>query len=624
MSPHGDDFLEDRFGAFNRALLEEQIRQYDLQKDDGIFDTHYARNQLFFAEGIPQKVVAILQQLIVAILEFSARQGLVLQDPNHQVRFLDTATYEQETAKPLPTNLPLPASQLHYNPVSRIYTVTVVLPEKIQTNEEIINITRTLFAKFMGEIYLNESLLSHEFYREANRYEEKEITVALPDQLRVIAGSDFASAPLEKHTTQFAKAHQMRLKKNRQVVKQRLCKDWQAQWEAQTLKPQTLQEIGQIFQDYLETFRLHPENAVSDLVEKVEQLNKQLHFILPHEMKAYHLFEERAQTQYIQAAAHKIEEILAKMGLIEALTTQLSAPVDPDDLAGLHEQIHQQIKQLQSEGKVRVFLIAGLHLGPQLQAQAQKFPLRLVKLLPKTLPVEQWSQEVAAMKKKYTQSIYQKIFEALVYLKHWIEALGLRKNEMFLASAEYEAHQKLMKHFKFRETALLELQSMLGVAQDYSELLKLKPRHSAFPLQAFKKAWSYVSSSILIHRYYESMNRLSAPRPRFNGEKYMAVIEQYVLQQMQRGVAHAPLSFLFLMIYRMKKEQGLSFLLYILQNPQASLQHALTQVMLPVAETDSPQEQQKKHLERLKKNSDFLIKVYEKRLEMAILPGRDY
>lgn len=623
MNVNDEDFLEDRFGEFNHALLEEQVREYDLQKEM-TFDKQYALKQIYFSKSIPEKVIAILKPLILAILEFSARQGMVLRDPNHQVRFLDIASYEQEVGKPLPPTIPLPASQLHFNTISRIYTITLVLPEKIQTNEEVINVTRTLFAKFMGDIYLNESVLAHDFYREANRYEEKEITVSLPDQLGVIVGNDFVSATLEEVGKAYAKHYRMNYKKQYTAIKQGLCKEWRQQWEIQKLKAEDFATIDQIFQDFLEGFRLHPENVISNLVEKIEKLNGQLHFILPHEMKAYHLFEEKSRTQYIQAAAHKIEEILAKIGLIEELTHQLSSPIDPDDLPGLHEQIRIQLKQLKTEGKVRIFLIPGMRLGPQLQAQAQQFPLRLMKLLPKTLPVEQWSKEIASMTKKYRNAIYQKIFETLVYLKHWIEAIGLRKNEVFLESEEYKIHQKLLKNFKFHELMLLQMQGTLGIAQDYSEILKLKPRHSAFPIQAFKKAWSYVCSSILIHRYYENMNQLSTTRQRFKGDKYISVIEQYVMQQMKRGVDYAPLSALLLSIYRNKKEEGLSFLLYMIHNPQASFQYALTQVMLPLPESDSLEEQHKQRLAILKKNCDFLIQVYEERMETDILPGRDY
>ncbi len=623
MNSTDDDFLEDRFGEFNQALLEEQIQAHDLQKDGSFFDKQYALNQLSFSEKIPDKVVSILKQLILAILEFSNKQGLSLRDPNHQIHFLDVASYEQETNKTIPATVPLPASQLHFNSISRVYTVTVVLPDKIQSNEEVINITRTLFSKFMGDIYLNEQVLSHDFYREANRYDEEEVTVSIPDQLWAIVGNEFQSSTLESACKAFAKTHRMSYKKQYVAIKQGLKKEWMEQWENQKITEEDLNKIDRIFQDFLAGFRLDPENGMIDLVKKNEKLNAQLHFMLPHEMRAYHLFEEKSQTQYIQAAAHKIEEIIAKIGLIEELTIQLEEPQDPEDLLGLFDQIQIQMKQMKNEGKVKIFLIPNVHLGPQLKAEAQNFPLRLLKYLPKTLPAQQWSKETKALRKKYTNSIFQKIFEALIYLKHWIGALLERKEGLFLESEEHKKLKQLLHNFKFREPMLQELLSTLGIVQDYSEVLKIKPRQSVFPLQAFKKAWSYVCSSILIHQYYEHMNQLEGTQRRFNGAKYMAAIEKYVSHQFARGVDYAPIVALFLLIYKQKKERGLEFLLYLIHNPQASFAYALRQMMTP-SESDSLEEKKQEHQEKLEKYRDFLIQVYDERIETDILPGRDY
>ncbi|MBF0280674.1 MAG: hypothetical protein HQM13_22970 [SAR324 cluster bacterium] len=624
MSSNDDDFLEDRFGEFNQALLEEQIREHDLQKNDTLFDKQFALNQLSFSEKIPQKVIAILKQLIIAILEFSGKEGLSLRDPNHQVRFLDVSSYEQETQKTISPSVPLPASQLHFNSISRIYTVTVVLPDKIQSNEEVINVTRTLFSKFMGDIYLNEHVLSHDFYREANRYEEDEITVSIPDQLHAIAGNEFQSAMLEEACRELAKKFRMNYKKQRAAVMQSLKKEWMEQWENQKIKDEDLGRIDRIFQDYLEDFRSDPENGIIGLLKKIEKLNAQLHFLLPHETRAYRLFEEKSQTQYIQAASHKIEEIIAKIGLIEELATQLEEAQDPDDLILLFDQIQIQMHQMKKEGKVKIFLIPNVRMGPQLKAEEQKFPLRLIKYLPKTLPVQEWDKEIRQLEKKYSRSIYQKIFESLIYLKHWIGALMEHQEDLFLESDEHKKLKQLLHNFRFREPILQELLSTMGIALDYREVLKITPHRSVFPLQSFKKAWSYVCSSILIHRYYEHMNQLEGSQRRFNGEKYMAAIEKYLAQQLSRGVDYAPVAALFLLIYKQKKEEGLKYLLYLIHHPQASFQYALNQMLTPAPDSDSPEEKWRKLQEKLEKYQDFLIQVYDERVDSDILPGRDY
>ncbi len=624
MSRNDDDFLADRFGEFNRSLLEEQIQEHDQHKNNFHFDEHHIVRQLYFAGKIPQKVSSILEKLFVAILEFSAKQGLFLRDQNHQVRFLDIASYEQETNRPIPASISLPASLLQFNPISRVYTVTIILPNQIQTNEEVINITRTLFAKFMGDIYLNEYILSLPFYQSANRNYDDVISVSIPDQLEAIRSNDFSSSMFQDCCKAYAKQYQMNYKKHRASIQREITKEWMQQWEKQTLAPETTATIDQIFQDFLEEFRLHPENALLRHINQIEQLNAQLHFILPHEMKAYNLFEGKSQVQYIQAATNKIEEILAKIGFIEEIIVRLAERVDPEELVGILEQVYIQMKQLKREGKVKIFLIPNVEVGPQLKQQEQKFPLYLIKLLPKTLPVQEWSKETKSLQKKYKNSIYQKIFEALIYLKHWLVARLERKEELFLESEEHKKLQQLSYNFKFREPTLHELKTTLGITHDYSDVLKLSHKQTSFPLQSFKKAWSYVSSSILIHLYYEHMNELGSSPRKFNSKQYMQAIEQYVFHQIDRNVDFARLIALLLFIYKEKKGEGLKYLLYLLQNPQASLQYAFNQVMLPFPESMSLEDKRNECIKRLEQYRDYLIEVYEERIATDILPGRDY
>ncbi len=624
MNRNDDDFLADRFGEFNRALLEEQIREHDQQKSDSNFDEQHVLRQLHFAGKIPQKVASILKRLFVAILEFSAKQGLFLRDQNHQVRFLDIETYEQETNRPIPASVSLPASQLQFNPISRVYTVIIILPNQIQTNEEVINITRTLFAKFMGDIYLNEYVLSLPFYQSANRHYDDAISVSIPDQLEAIRSNEFSSSTFQNCCKAYAKKYRMNYKKQRVAIQREVTKEWMEQWEKQKLSPEITATIDQIFQDFLEEFRLHPENTLLRTINQIEQLNAQLHLILPHEMRAYNLFEDKSQVQYIQAATNKIEEILAKIGFIEEIIVRLTERVDPEELLGILEQVYIQMKQLKREGKVKIFLIPDVELGPQLKQQEQKFPLYLIKLLPKTLPVQQWSKETKALQKKYKNSIYQKIFEALIYLKHWLQARLERKEEVFLESAEHKKLQQLSYNFKFREPTLHELKTTLGITHDYSDILKLSHKRSIFPLQAFKKAWSYASSSILIHLYYEHMNKVGNSPRKFNSNQYMHAIEKYVFHQIDRNVDFACLIALLLFIYKEKKGRGLQFLLYLIHNPQTSLQHAIHQVMLPFADSVSREEKRRQCLERLEQYRDYLIEVYEERIATDILPGRDY
>ncbi len=625
-----DDFLTDRFSEFNRTLLEEQIQAHDLDKPSSNFDKQYLLRQISFTPRIAPKLVAILKQLIPAILEFSARQGLVLRDQNHQIRFLDVASYEQETQRPIPPHVPLPASQLRFNPISRVYTVTIILPEKIQTNEEVINVTRTLFAKFMGDIYFNENILQHELYRVAHRQDDETLSVSLPDQIGAIAANEFSSSTFEGYCKAYAKKQRLHYKKQYTTIKREITQGWLQQWEIQKLSEEEVALIDRIFQDFLEEYRQQPENFLAHRIEQIEKLNAQLNFMLPHQMKAYNLFEEKDQTQYIQAAYIKLEEVLAMMGYVMEMAQQIEDHLGPIILEGVMEQIMLKMQQMKKEGRVKVFLIPGITLRPQMQQEASQFPLRLIKLLPKTLPVQQWSKEVKALQKKYTNSIYQKIFEALIYLKHWAYSELERDAPSFVDSEEHKKLHQLLSNFKFREPMLQQLRLTLGVTQDYGELLKaqqkqpISSKSSIFPLQSFKRAWSYFISSLLIYLYYQELGKNPKARRPINPDKYMKVIRNYVMQQMERGTDYAMIVGLFLILNQHKGKHGLEFLLYIIHTPHLSLKYALNRIIAPLPDDLPPDQKKKRRLELLNQQKDLLLRVYEERIHNDILPGRDY
>ena len=63
-------------------------------------------------------------------------------------------------------HIPLPASRLDFHKVANVYTVTVILPENLESSEVRINLTRSLFSKLFGEIHFLEKIQSLEFYRQ--------------------------------------------------------------------------------------------------------------------------------------------------------------------------------------------------------------------------------------------------------------------------------------------------------------------------------------------------------------------------------------------------------------------------------------------------------------------------
>ncbi|MEC8255376.1 MAG: hypothetical protein VX004_07895, partial [SAR324 cluster bacterium] len=150
VSGFSEEFFAERFRRpGNLDVLEQQLRDYDLQKTQQTFDKEFILKNLHFSTELSEKAVNLLKHLIPSILEFSASLDLRLRDPNHQIHFLPVHEFESESGLQLQGKVPLPASRIDFNEISRVYRVTIILPEEIKTSEQIINITRTLFSKLI-------------------------------------------------------------------------------------------------------------------------------------------------------------------------------------------------------------------------------------------------------------------------------------------------------------------------------------------------------------------------------------------------------------------------------------------------------------------------------------------
>ena len=285
-----EDFFEERFGDFNRDLLEEQIQEYDRRKREQPFDKEFVLQNLHFSKELPEKATTLLQYLIPAILEFSAKLDIRLRNPQHQVRFLTAKEFQQETGINLAGKIPLPASRLEFSSVTQLYTIIVILPPVIRSSEEIINITRTLFSKLIGEIYLNENVLPLEFYQQGAISSEATLTAGIPEKLSLLQEQEFPSTTLQHYGSTFAKKQKMSFKKQRNLVKRHLTSYWLERWQKQKLLPEEEKAIQDIFHDFVDYFRQNSSTVLASAIQPLRKLNKQLHFILPHELNAYEYF----------------------------------------------------------------------------------------------------------------------------------------------------------------------------------------------------------------------------------------------------------------------------------------------------------------------------------------------
>ncbi len=617
-SQGSDAFFEDRFDASKHTIKADQLDQHDQTRREAGEEVFVLQN-LQFAAGLPAQVVELLNQIIPAVLNFSTRFGIKLRDANHPVRFLNRATYEQETGTKLPPKVVLPASRLDFNPISRVYTVTIILPDDIQNNEEVINIARTLFSKLMGEVYLLESILPLEFYKQSGHSTNEEITAGILERLDLIAALEFPSDTVRSYGEQMAKQLRMPWKKEQGQVRRQWAKQWQDKHEQQGLSSEELHVLDSAFTDFLQAFREQPGELCAQAVELVKQLNAQLHFLLPHDLPAYRHFEESEPFHYVQAASLRMEEVLALSGFVEGCWEQLeNLPEDEDVLEGLQRQIRLRLRQLHEDRKALPFLIPDREVEDALQEEAGQLPLQLVKCLPPEMPKAKWKSECKKLERHYTNSIFLKVYEGLEGI-----LLLLRTGETLPEEQQNATRariEKLLQMLRFRKPMLDQVRAVLGLLQGCSEVIQQQRRQHRFPLDEFRKAWSYFISSLLIMEYYEQPHGGTGFfQQRFSTEKYLQSIQRFVGHQLDRGINYFHIVQLFLKIYLEKhNDNPVDYILYMIRNPQAALRYVLHQVMLPLE--DNPDRGLPFRKDKLDQYRDTLIKVYDNRLDEAIRP----
>ena len=606
-----DKSFEERFDPKLRTIGESHLQNYDNQKEL-IPPSKYFRIE--FSTSIPEKTKNFLNGKLPGILDFSGKFGLQLPHAGHLLRFLDQQTYESEIGSALPKNVTLPASRLKVNNTTRSYEVTIILPGELNSAELIVNITRNLFSKLCGNIFFNEQILPLEFYRQSvNR--QKQSSAAVPEILFMVEELNFPSKSLQAFCESVAKSYMLELKKEGVKIRKQLISEWREKWKSQSLSTEEQHTLDSIFSEFKQTFRTMPEIFNQTLIERIQQLNTQLHFILPHERRAYENFNQQRFTHYIRSVKNKLEEISALSGFIEELHELLNQAPEAADMEGVGAQIRSRMQELRRDKKVIQFYVPEMPQNPDLKRIQQRFPLSLIKMLPSGTPLKEWSKEIKRLEKSYAESMYSKLYAALHSLSEWTLALQENRIDSFKESADAQRLKKLLAVLKYRAPALEGLQSTLGIMLDLSEqsLPKSKDNETArqlVPLDDFSKAWSYFISAILTMHYYQQ-DSASATLPQgFRTENYLKSILEFVDRQCSRGINHFHIVKLFWLVYEEKGTDALPFLLYCVQKPQDILRYTLHLTMRPQTENSNLE----KRLEKLPQYRDAWIAAYQNRL----------
>ena len=606
-----DKSFEERFDPKLRSIGATQLQNYDSQKE------HIPPSKFFrieFSTSIPEETKIFLKGKISSILDFSEKFGLQIPHANHVLRFIDQQTYEGEIGTALPKTVTLPASRLKIINTARSYEVTIILPRELNTAELIVNITRNLFSKFCGNIFFNEKILPLEFYQHSAQG-QKQVSAAIPEILFLVEELNVPSKRLQVFCESLAKSYRLDLKKEGAKIRKQLISEWREKWTSQSLSTEEQHTLDAIFSEIKQTFRTNPEKFNQTLVERIEQLNTQLHFILPHERRSYENFKQKRFPHYIRSVKNKLEEISALSGFIEELQNLLNQAPEATDIEGVGAQIRSRMKELRRDKKVIQFYVPELPQNPELKRIRQRFPLSLIKMLPSGTPLKEWSKEIKRLEKNYTESIYSKLYAALHSLSEWTLAFQEKRSDSFKESADGQRLKKLLPVLKYRAPAIKGLQSTLGVLLSLSE--ESAPKNTdnenhrqLVPLDDFSKAWSYFISSILSMLYYQQSSASATLPQGFRTENYLKSILKFVDRQCSRGINHFHIVKLLWLVYEKKGTDALPFLLYCVQKPQDILRYTLHLTM----RTQTEQISIEKRLEKLPQYRDAWISTYQNRL----------
>jgi len=644
----GDALMDERFGRFNKEAWNSKIQAHDSTKLDAPVNPMQLLKRLSFSENLSWECIGFLKQLMPKILDSANSLGLKLRSADYLIVFQDRKAYEKETGAPLAARVPLPASRLDQDPTTRQYTITVILEEPLQSKDLLINLTRTLFSKLFGDIYLKEQILNHKFYKECASSTLKQLTAGSSEKLEVIGLVPFDSDALKNHCEPFSKPQRGRKKTPPKTL---LVGEWRRKLEKDLLNRMEKEGLEQIFEDFVEFFRQHPKDVVNSAITAIETFNDQVRFILPHEQKGYKQFKADNPTHFIRAAANKLEELIALSGFVDDVLGLLKEAQDAEALQQLKKEAQASARQLKTKRKVKVFLVPDYPLSPTQKKQQRKFPLFLMKQIASEVPIQNWAKEIKKLEKRYESSIYQKLFEALLLSAKFMEAHLQEEQqkgsiEAFKKSKNQSRLNQLAHVLRFRLPALKEMRAGLGVILDCSEATQLQQRHQKFPLVPFRRAWSYFISSLLTVHHYKLLSQSGARSGREAGKKadttsegfsykwnmgkYQRSIELFTEKQVQKNINQFHIVQLFFLIYKKDLEKDLeknseahseahsvAFLLYMLQSPQMLLRFVLHQMMAPLTQTGTKQSLPER-IEQLPKHCDTLIHVYEERIQESV------
>jgi hypothetical protein len=534
-----ETLLNERFSSEEKERFARELDRHDRERQtregaplagvgggiagpipvQAVFDSARVARSLRFHGEIPGKVQGLLGDWLPELMAFAARQGMLLRGADLRIAFYTPQAHIANQG-PLPSGLRLPASSFRHNPVYRSYDVRLILPERIESTESLLNVLRTLLARLYGDLFLREEIFSLEPYREDVERGQTAPTVGLAEQVALLSELPHTSPALEAALEAHARVIGINHKRHSDQTRKDFFKQIAADLDLQRLSGERQELVEEVFAEYVTGLRAQGESGMKALADDVEAANRQLTFIPPHEGPDYARLRKQNLPHYLRSIKLRLEFLLeALAGLVEDFET-LDSPGNPLSPMA-QERVSGTMAELESAHLSRPYLAPNVRLSEELERKRMAFPLEVHDLMRRYPPQEKPERLFKSLSKKLESSIHQRLYNALLILRHWISIHATAKAAAFSGSAQYNALKAAVANFRFRRPLLEALFARIGVVLDIMETAAPPSEggstagmstdgmntggestageaKSRFPTDAFTRAWGQFAAHALL------------------------------------------------------------------------------------------------------------------------------
>ncbi|MDH5751687.1 MAG: hypothetical protein OEZ59_04650 [Deltaproteobacteria bacterium] len=618
--------LEERFSSSARQAFESQLKAHDQERaPTGPDPERYRRAVRFRQDGggqtLPDNVRKTLADWLAGMAVFSQRLGFSLGGLVPNIIVYTRTAFESEQGA-LPRGMSLPASSYSYDALNRNYTIRLVMADKT-TAETLLTASRAVLARMLGDIFLRESVWTQDVYRQDAPGEPA--PMGLEVQLTLLAQGTIATPALEQHLNAFARKTGMSLKKHPREVRKGCLEEMQKLLEQGRLPLEMRTAVEESYQEYLDNLRKDLDAELQKALNEVDELNRQVNFLPPSLHPEYESMRRDNLLHFLRSARLRLSSAVEQMASVcEDYETLDGANSPPAPL--LLDRVAGQSSALEAEGLARRCLVPGVRLSTEQQELLNRLPLEVHALVQRMPPGSDGAKLYKSLTKRMESHLHQRIFNTLVYLRHWAELREKGSDDDFRSSETWRTLKGQVANFGFRLPLLRLLQSRLDVLLD---LVPPAPRSGAdslpeFPRRSFTAVWGQFAAHGLVAAYFAE----AAPLKGFDPARYWKpVLERWEIQTRQGGGAGgAGLLSLLLrkaqaaLAGRGPQSGGLKALAALLAGGDGTFRFSMIQALTAFADGSAPGEG-KALQDRLAAWSSALQRAHAERTRNAIRPG---